>query len=436
MTSGSTRHETPSLWTEFVAGLSTFLTLSYILLLNPVLLSRAGIDISAAFFATVVSAGFTTLLMGLWARLPFAVAPAPSLTTFFVSYVCLTLGLAWQAALAAVIVSGALSILMAWLAIREKMIEATPVALKIGVLFAIGGFLVANGLSQAKLVGFSGGLIGASSTGIQIAGLAILGAGLIFTIIFSLPQMRFAGAPLVGILIATVIAALFGVRSHSEARLTTEMFSAIGQVDFTALLDWRILPALFIFFIIDFFGGLGKFIGLFAAMDHEFKPDARDPGMKRALYVDGIGNFAGGFLGASSLAVFISSVVGIKAGGRTGRTAVFTAMFIFASLLAVPLVGAIPVEATSGILIYIGFLLIPWQGILRKKLQLTWGDWITCGLAGLIALFTFSIDRALLVVFVYYAAAAILRGARRQDSLLILTSVLLAGAVAAQAFMA
>jgi len=367
--------------------------------------------------------------------LPFAVAPAPSLTTFFVSYVCLTLGLSWQAALAAVIVAGALSVLMALLAVREKMIAATPAALKIGVLFALGGFLIANGLSQAKLVEFSGGFIAPHSAGVQAASFAILGTGLIFTMLFSLPRMRFAGAALVGILVATVVAALFGVRSRTEAQLTTEMFSAVGQVDFMALLDWRIMPALFIFFIIDFFGGLGKFIGLFAALDKEFWSDKRDLDMRRALCVDGIGNFLGGLLGASSLAVFISSVVGIKAGGRTGLTAVFTALFIFISLLAIPLVGAIPVEATSGILIFIGFLLIPWRAIRLREVQLNWGDWAACGLAALIALLTFSIDRALLVVFVYYTATVIWRGVKREDWLLLLTAVLLAGAVVAQAFL-
>lgn len=109
---------------EFSAGLSTFLTLSYVFLLNPILLAKSGMNISAAFFATVISASLATLLMGLWAKLPFAVAPAPSITTFFVSYVCLKLGLSWEAALAAVVLSGLLSIVMTYLSVRGKLIES------------------------------------------------------------------------------------------------------------------------------------------------------------------------------------------------------------------------------------------------------------------------------------------------------------------------
>lgn len=406
----------PSLATEASAGLATFLTLSYVLVLNPVLLRQAGIDISAAFFATVVSAGLATLIMGLWAKLPFAIAPAPSITTFFVSYVCLTLNVPWQGALAAVILSGILSILMAALAVRQKLIDATPMGLKIGILFSLGGFLVANGLSQAKLIQFSGGFLQLSSPDRLWVNVTILMVGLLFTLLFQLRWMRFSGAPLVGILLATVIAAFFGIQSRVDAQLGPAMFSSVFAADFSMILDWRILSAMFVFFIIDFFGGIGKFIGLFGAMEGQESEVQQTPRLGRALYVDGAGNIIGGFLGASSLAVFISSAVGIKMGARTGRAAVVTAMLIFASLIAFPLVGAIPTEATSGILIFIGFLLIPWHALFGGRLDLGRMDYAVFALAAAVAFVTFGLDKSLFVLFLFYGIKA-LRGGINTESL-------------------
>ena len=419
---------------ELLAGLSTYLALSYIFLLNPILLSKAGINISAGFFATVMSAGLSTLLMGVWAKLPFAIAPAPSLTTFFVSYVVLTLGLPWQGALAAVVLSGLLSIVMTSLSIRGKLIESVPPALKTGILFAIGGFLVANGLVQAKLISFSNGFINTSSLKIETffsVNSLILCTGLLVTLLLRSRWIKFSGAPLLGILAASAVAGYFGVRAASEANFSSEMFSSLGRVDFSLLLDWRLLVAVFIFFIIDFFGGVGKFIGLFAALGNDFEK-TEEKKIGKALYVDGIGNVIGGFFGASSLAVFVSSAVGIATGGRTGLVAVFTAVFIFASLIFIPLVGTIPIEATSGILVFVGFLLIPIKSIVKKQSSLSRLDIVLSLVAAGISFFTYGIDKAILFIFLAYTILIVKNGVKKKDLILIITTILLLAAIVVQ----
>jgi AGZA family xanthine/uracil permease-like MFS transporter len=431
----SARSDAPSLSTEVYAGFGTFFTLSYVLVLNPILLKQTGINISAAFFATVVSAGLATLVMGVWVRLPFAIAPAPSITTFFASYVCLTLGLAWQTALAAVILSGFLSMLMAFLTVRKRLIDSTPSGLKVGILFAIGGFLFANGLVQAKIIQFVGGVLTIRPGDTWRTGLPILLAGLGITVLFRQKWMRFVGAPLAGILVAAIVAGFLGVRSKVEASLGREMFSAMFAADFSALADWRLISSVFVFFIIDFFGGLGKFIGLFGAMEGGDFEVRQSEKMGRALYVDGAANILGGVLGASSLAVFISSAVGIKMGGRTGRPAIVCALLIFASLIAFPLVGAIPTEATAGTLIFIGVVLIPWRSIFAKSLDLNIFDYIIFSISAVISFATFGLDKALLVLFGFYAFRAARKGISTETVFLGGATFFLAAAVIAELFL-
>ena len=418
---------------EFFAGLSTYLTLSYIFFLNPVLLAKTGIDISAAFFATVMSAGISTLIMGLWAKLPFAVAPAPSLTTFFVSYVVLTLGIPWQGALAAVVLSGVLCVFMTFLSVRGKLIASIPLGLKVGVLFAVSGFLLANGLTQAKLMSFSNGFIDISSLSIQTfvsPNLLILCTGLFVTYLFRSRWIRFSGAPLVGIIAASFVAAYFGIKAVSPAEFSPKMFSSFGRLDFSLLCDPRLILSVLVFFIIDFFGGVGKFIGLFTALGDTFEKEEEKMG--RALYVDGIGNVIGGVFGASSLAVFVSSAVGITSGGKTGLTSVFTALFIFASLAFIPLVGSIPVEATSGILVFVAFILLPIPDIVKKISPLHRGDIFLSVCAAAISFFTYGIDKAILFVFLAYSLVKIKNGLRKSDAIFIVTTVLLLAAVIAE----
>jgi adenine/guanine/hypoxanthine permease len=407
---------------EFLAGLSTYMTLSYIFILNPVLLSKTGIDVSAAFFATVVSAAISTIIMGVWANLPFAVAPAPSITTFFVSYVCLKLGLSWQAALASAFLSGVLSILMTYFSVRSKLIEAIPPPLRVGVLFALGGFLIANGLSQAKVIFYTDGWMDFGKINFKTSNIYPLVVGLLVTLGLKNKKLNFPGAPVIGIVAAFAVCFLLNIKSNSKASLSSDMFLAVGKMDFSFLRNPDFLLTILIFFIIDFFGGVGKYVGLFEAMDEKEKIVSEDK-MGKALYVDGIGNLIGGFLGASSLAVFVSSAVGIKAGGKTGKTALVAAGLMLLSLFLIPLVGAIPVEATTGVLIYVGLILMPTRTVFRKTKLFSF-DSLVSVLAFLISFLTFGIDKAIMLVFFAYSGQLAIKGHVNRNNWILITTTL------------
>jgi AGZA family xanthine/uracil permease-like MFS transporter len=183
-----------------------------------------------------------------------------------------------------------------------------------------------------------------------------------------------------------------------------------------------------IFFIIDFFAWVGKYVGLFEAMGEQGK-EIEKKGLGNALYVDGIGNIIGGILGASSLAVFVSSVVGIKAGGKTGWTAVFIAALMLLSLFTIPLLGAIPVEATAGILVYVGFLLVPFRDFNLKNKALNKFDITVSLIAALLSFVTYSLDKAILLVFLVYTLKIIFNNPKKSDIVLIITTLLLLAAI-------
>lgn len=426
---------------EFTGGLATFLTLSYVFLLNPVLLAKTGMPIEAAFFGTVAASAFSTALMGLYAKAPFAIAPAPSITTFFVGYVCLELGLSWQTALGAVVLSGIVSMLMAQIGAKAGLIKSLPEGLKFGVIFALSGFLIASGLRQAGVIKYENSLIAFDnvSSFAELAsypGLMILLVGLLVTVILNLKPFKFRGSPIFGILVATAVAVALGVGAKSPTESFDNMFSAVGAFDFTELLSPSVMLSILILFIIDFFGGVGKFVGLQRMLKSEGIAVSDDK-INKALMVDGAGNIVGGFVGASSLAVFISSAVGIKSGARTGLSALFCAFFMLLCLGLIPLVGAIPAEATAGVLVYIGFLLIPWKDVkaaigsgesgVLNKVDIALGV-----IAALVSFISFSIDISLLIIFIGYSMTSLVARKFRASLMLYLVTLLLAVAVLMQ----
>ena len=429
---------------EFIAGLSTYMTMSYIFILNPILLSQAGISVNAAFFATVIAGVLSTLLMGLWAKVPFAAAPVPSITTFFVGYVCLTLKIPWEAALAAVLVSGLLSIFMAWISVKEKLVSNVGHRLSLGILYILCGFLVATGLKQAKLIAYSNGFLDLSKInfdGVALGNLAILLTGLFVTLFFVKSRFRIPGAPIIGILLATIVSLFLGVEQKNQVTKNyfDDISSTLFALDFSYYIDTHSIDfiiAILIFFVIDFFAGVGKYIGLFGAM-HKYQDTQSDSGdtkkFGRALYVDGWGNIFGALLGASSVAVYVSSAVGIAAGGKTGVTAIFIAIFMLLSLFFIPFIGSIPAIATSGILIYIGFLLVS-KGSVSSAVgssdKLNKTDFVIIGFSTIIVFLTYSMDLGMAIVFSYYAFTLFRENKfSRENNIFFITAILLTGSV-------
>lgn len=425
--------------TEAVGGLATFLTMSYIFLLNPSLLSKVGIDPTAAYLATLFTGVVSTVAMGLFARLPYAVAPVPTVTTFFVFYVCGKMGLNWQEALGAVFVSGIFSIAATAFSIRENLIRSMPEQLKIAIMFAIGGFLVANGLKLGNILPYGSDGIDFSHLSVGAftsKSAAVTGAGFIVAIALSSKRIRFKAGPLFGLIVAAIVASRLGLEFTKPSLNFSGAFSAIGKVDLwpavrasSAANFWL---AAFVFFIVDFYGAIGKFVGLMEVTSQELNA-ARSNALGRALYVDSFGTVLGSFVGTSSVAVYISSAVGIMTGGRTGLSALFCAAFMILSAVLVPFIGSIPTVVNAGILIYIGTILMPWN-----RLSLSSDNMIVAAisLAGAaISLVTYRIDDGLLLAFGSYCVLVALKkepwipGA---SIYLVVTSGLLLLSVAAQ----
>lgn len=429
--------------TELIAGLSTYMTMSYIFILNPILLSQVGIDINSAFVATIITGILSTLLMAVWAKVPFAVAPVPSITTFFVGFVCTTLGIPWQAALVAVFISGFISVGMALLSVREKLITNIGPKLSIGILYILCAFLVCTGFKQAGILTYSDGFLDTSKlfthSDLPI-NLFILLTGLGVTLLLSSNRLKIVGAPVIGIFAATIVAFIFGKADTPDFSLNENIFSSFFSLDFSYYVtnfSLDLVIAILIFFIIDFFAGIGKYIGLFAAIENRTTENTskligrKSDAFSKALQVDGWGNVIGALAGASSVAVYVSSAVGIQAGGKSGVTALFIALFMLLSVLFIPFIGSIPVIATSGVLVYIGFLLVSSKNQANKlKKKLNKLDSIVIGISCIIVMSTYSMDFAMSIMFTYYALE-LFKESRfaRENYIFYATSVLLGASV-------
>jgi AGZA family xanthine/uracil permease-like MFS transporter len=390
-----------SLRTEIFAGLTTYLSLAYILVVNPAILSKAGMDVSAVLFATAVASGLSMILMGFWAKLPFVVAPGLEMNGFFAFAVCGTIGLSWQQGLGAVFWSGVLCVVMTWIPARRKIIDAIPEGLKANIAVSVGVFVLTIALFLSKIVIFESGLPSAFGSLLSVRALALF-VGLVIAVLSA--RFRVPGGMLVAIIGATVLCRINGISTTEPASFSQEMFGAVLEFDPGAvLLDFRSWPVILVLFLIDFYGSIGKFIGLTANTNLQSNGQVRNIGP--ALYVDGLGTMFGAMVGTSSLITYVESAVGIAAGGRTGIVAIVCGLLMLASLLLTPLVGLVPVEATAGVLVYVGYLLLPLQ---RQKSEYGRFDLIVGALMGLVSLFTFSLDRAMLLGFCAYTGKRII----------------------------
>lgn len=416
-----------TLKTELVAGVSTFLSLSYILILNPSILSHSGMNASAILFATAVASGLATLFMGLWARLPFAVAPGLEMSGFFAFVVCGSLGMSWQQGLGTVFWSGVLCVLLTLLPVRQKIIDSIPAGLKINIGVSVGVFVATIGLFVAKILSFKNGLPDFSQWGIHrlvTAEAVVLYIGLCCALLFNTKRFRFTGSMLLAIFCAALACNILGITCKAPPQFSGEMFKCLFQVNLVGVIsDPRALSIVLVFFIIDFFGGIGKFIGLTAATNLQSNGQVRN--IEKGLYVDGIGTMFGAATGTSSLIAFVESAVGIAAGGRTGITAIVCGILLLVSLVFTPLVALVPAEAVSGITLYVGWLLLPIDQFRENKASFNRFDAMVAVIMGAVSLLTFGLDKALLVGFSAYTLRQMLAKDVRLNPYLLATTILL-----------
>lgn len=402
---------------EIVAGVSVYLSLAYIFIVNPAILSQAGIPSGAVFFATVLASAFATLAMGLFARLPFALAPGLEANGFFAFVVVGALGFSWQEGLGIVFWSGILCLFFTVIPIRQKIIDSIPNELKIGIAVTVGIFVATIGLVITDIIVFNNGV--PSEIGSVYSKKAILlYVGLIVSAILGLRVFNFPAGMLVAIISCTVLGKLLGVPSDTPPAKTEEFLSALGQLElFGVFKNPNVWVVLLIFFMIDFYGSIGKFIGLTAATNLYSNGQVKN--MKNALYVDGGGTVFGSLIGTSTIITYVESAVAIAAGGRTGIAAIVCALLMFLSLAFTPLIGFVPVAATAGILVYVGYLLLPITRI--KDRHLKGFDILVLILMGMIALFTFSLDKSLLVGFLFYSVnQTVIQKGKFNESLVLL----------------
>jgi AGZA family xanthine/uracil permease-like MFS transporter len=405
--------------TEFFAGVSTFLALSYIFVVNPAILEAAGMDKSMVFFATIVGSVLTTLAMGLWANLPFAVAPGLEMNAYIAYVVVGVLGFAWQGAMGAVFWSGVLTVLLSYTPVRVNIIKAIPDTLKAGLAAAVGVFLMLIALKVSGMTRYEG---------IQILGVGnltsneamVFYAGLILVAI--LRYFKVKGAVLLSIIGASVIAHLLGIGQVIEPiALSKNMLQGVFALDFSIILNPKVWSVVIILFILDFYGSIAKFIGL-TRNTSIVDGQGNVPKMKEALVVDGAGTVVGAALGTSNLITYVESAVGIGEGGRTGLVAVVCAILMSLFLLITPLINLVPVVATTGALFYVGLLLMPRWSQLKTY---HWGELLSVVVTILITVWTFGLDKAMFAGFVTLILALLIQGKWKNINIYLLISAAL-----------
>ncbi|GAA5173876.1 NCS2 family permease [Niveibacterium umoris] len=394
--------------TELLAGLSTFLTMAYIIFVNPSILSAAGMPHDAVFAATCLAAALGSMIMGLYANYPIALAPGMGLNAYFAFAVVKGMGFSWQAALGAVFISGCLFILVSLFKVREWIVNAIPHSLKLAISAGIGLFLAIIGLKNAGLIqGNPATLVSLGDLHQHGALLAIGG----FLLIVALEARKVTGGIIIGILAVTLTSALLGyTRFDGIVSTPPSLAPTFGQLDIGAALNAGLLTVVLTFFLVELFDASGTLIGVCHRAGLLDK-DGRLPRLSRALLADSTAIAAGAVLGTSSTTAYIESAAGTAAGGRTGLTAVTVALLFLAALFLAPLAGAVPAYATAPALIYVAILMS------RGLAEIDWEDLTEAAPAVVCAVtmpFTFSIAHGIAFGFVAYAGIKLLAGRAKE----------------------
>ena len=343
--------------TEILAGMTTFMTMAYILAVNPDILSATGMDKNAVFTATALSAFIATLVMALVARLPFALAPGMGLNAFFAFTVVLGMGHSWQFALTAVFLEGIIFILLTAFNIRELIVNAIPLTLKHAVSAGIGLFIAFIGLQNAGvIINNDAVLVGLGD--MQSAAVLIALGGVILTGV--LLALKVKGALLIGIFAATLAGLPFGVTTMPEGNLVDvppSIKPIFWKFEFSEILTKDMIIVLFTFLFVDMFDTVGTLVGV-SSKANMLDKDGKVPRVKQALFADSIGTFFGSIFGTSTVTTYVESASGVAEGGRTGLTSLSTAMLFMIALFFAPVFTMVPAAATAPALILVGFFMM------------------------------------------------------------------------------
>jgi AGZA family xanthine/uracil permease-like MFS transporter len=342
---------------EVLAGLTTFLTMAYILAVNPAMLgSIPGMDGGGIFAATAISSGIATLVMAFAANLPVALAPGMGLNAFFTYTVVMGMGYSWQIALTAVFLEGILFIILSFFNVREALIKAIPGNLKKAVAVGIGLFIALIGFANAGVVvNDAGTVIGLGNLTGPGPLLALLG----LIIIIVLYALNIPGAVLIGILVTTIIGIPMGVTALGQGWSPVDLPQSplLFKFDFSAVLSFKFFTVFFTFLFVDIFDTVGTLVGV-TTQAGLIDKEGNIPRVKQALLADAIGTVAGAVLGTSTVTSYVESTAGVAVGGRTGFSSLITGLLFFLALFFSPFFLLIPSAATAPALVFVGFLMM------------------------------------------------------------------------------
>ncbi len=398
--------------TEVVAGLTTFLTMAYIVFVNPNILAEAGVPHDAVFVATCIAAAIGTAIMGLYANYPIAMAPGMGLNAYFAYSVVKGMGFTWQAALGAVFISGCLFMLVSLFRIREMIVNGIPHSIRIAITAGIGLFLGIVSLRGAGLVvGSPATLVALGDVHQPSVILAVIG----FFVIVTLDHLRVKGAILIGILAVTAASFFFaGNTFHGVVSMPPSIAPTLLQLDIHGALSVGILNVVLVFFLVELFDATGTLMGV-ANRAGLLKAGKMDR-LNKALLADSTAIVAGSMLGTSSTTAYIESAAGVQAGGRTGLTAMTVAVLFLACLFIAPLAGVVPAYATAPALLYVSCLM------LRELVDLDWADTtesVPAVLTALMMPFTYSIANGVAFGFITYSGLKLFGGRWREVPLIV-----------------
>ena len=400
--------------TEIMAGITTFMTMSYILAVNPQILGDAGMDKGAVFTATIIASIIAILIMALYANLPFALAPGMGLNAFFTYTVVMTMGKSWEFALAAVFIEGIIFVFLTFFNVREAIFNAIPRSLKTAVSVGIGLFIALIGLLNSTVivkndVGLGLGNLVSKESFIFFIGLLIMAV---------LTARKTKGALLIGIVISTIIALFTGVSKLPEGgiiQLPPSLSPIAFKLDFSSMFSLEMFSVVFAFLFVDLFDTIGTLTGV-ATKANMLDENGQLPNAGRALFADSIGTTLGALLGTSTVTTFVESATGVAEGGRTGLTALSTGFCFFLSIFFYPLITIIPAQATAAALVMVGLFMID------SIVDINFGDFTESFPAFMTIImmpFAYSIAEGIAFGMISYASVKLLTGKGKEVSPLV-----------------
>ncbi|TFW13444.1 NCS2 family permease [Duganella callida] len=393
--------------TEVVAGATTFLTMAYIIFVNPAILGDAGVPKDAVFVATCLAAALGTLIMGLYANYPIGMAPGMGLNAYFAYAVVLGMGVPWQSALGAVFISGCLFILVSLFKVREHIVNGIPPSLRVAITVGLGLFLALIALKSAGVV------VANPETLVRVGDMhnphtimAIFG----FLLIVTLDRLNVPGALLIGIVAVTVLSFFFGGNTfHGFMSLPPSIAPTLLHLDLQGALHLGLFNVVLVFFLVELFDATGTLMGV--ASRAGLLVGGRMQRLNKALLADSCAIVAGSMLGTSSTTAYLESAAGVQAGGRTGLTAVVVALLFLAALLFAPIAGVVPAYATAPALLFVACLM------LRDLTDVDWSDTtesVPAAITALVIPFTYSIAHGIAFGFITYAGLKLSTGQARK----------------------